>query len=258
MPNRAVYILISIGAMISDTAPLRLAILRGRLPPSPRSLQGSRDRDSTQSTEGGAKMGRGTRWCNIRMGDAAVPVRCLPFRIGQGWESDIVVGSGASCSILIQRTRKLSDPDPGLELVASNGAFPLVNGHALGDGRRRSPSLSVERRALINGDVVAIGGGLQFVVENISGSPGRGSPGTAEELSALDWEEEALWGDMARIVRQRRGVSVLTAVQNGDVQAALDGLDEGGHINEPLGDVGSLLHVAVEQKDLAMVRALLA
>jgi hypothetical protein len=87
-------------------------------------------------------------------------------------------------------------------------------------------------------------------------TPGRKR--SAEELSALDVDAEALGGEMARIVRQRRGVSVLDAVHDGDVEAVLEGLENGGDVNERVGGVGSLLHVAVDQDDLAMVRALLA
>ena len=114
----------------------------------------------------GAKMAGGTaRWCIVRMGDAAVAVRSLPFRIGPGWDAEMVVGSGVSCSILLQRTSE------GLELLAERDR-PVVNGEALGEGRRRT---------LSNGDVVAIGGGLQFAVENITvEDDGHQSSGTGE------------------------------------------------------------------------------
>ena len=111
------------------------------------------------------------------MGDAAVAVRSLPFRIGPGWDADMVVGSGVSCSILLQRTSE------GLELLAER-ARPVVNGEALGEGGRR---------ALSNGDVVAIGGGLQFAVENIAvEDDGHQRSGTGEEAGASQALEQAM------------------------------------------------------------------
>jgi len=93
------------------------------------------------------------------VGDVAVPVRSLPFRIGAGGDADMVVGGGMSCSILAGAG--------GLELLADRHQI-LVNGEAqaLGEGGRRT---------LSNGDVVAMAaGGLKFAVEDIRAEAERG------------------------------------------------------------------------------------
>jgi len=107
--------------------------------------------------------------------------------------------------------------------------------------------------------VTAIWGNLSMVavVEGfLAARPGRKR--AAEELSKLDEDEEHLDWEVARIVRQRRAVSILQCVQDGDVEAVLQELENGADVDELLEDGGSLLHIAVEAEDLDMVRPLLA
>lgn len=113
--------------------------------------------------------GAGPRWCMLRMGDAAVAVRNLPFRIGAWEDADMIVEGGMSCSI-----HKIPS---GLELLSFNGAA-LVNGAALGEGGFQT---------LRNGDVVAMAaGGLQFAVEDIREEANAQQRGGSEEAGALE------------------------------------------------------------------------
>ena len=126
------------------------------------------------------------RCCMLRIAHsavAAVAVRSLPFMIGAGEDADMVVGGVMSCSI--QRA-----VNGDLELTAVNGAGPLVNGEALGEGGRRT---------LNNGDVVAMIVGLQFAVEDIrveaeerGGEMGAGEGALHGEAGGLQALEKAL------------------------------------------------------------------
>ena len=91
----------------------------------------------------------------LRMGDAAVAVRSLPFRIG-GEDADMVWG-GMCCSIRLTGEGRVMG-GWGYPLLSVSGVGAVVNGHAMvNEG---------EPWVLFNGDVLAMAG-LQFVVEDI-------------------------------------------------------------------------------------------